>query len=97
MVARLNRLGVTIKTYHRLFGADGDTVYFHHASSGDPIAIENIETLVLSQGHERVATLEADASALGIMTSIIGDALTPRTAEDAVLDGLKLSTREIFS
>lgn len=97
MIARLHRFGVTIKTYHRLFGADGDTVYFHHTSGGDPVAIENVETLVLAQGHERVATLETDASAVGIPASIIGDALTPRTAEDAVLDGLNLATSDIFA
>jgi 2,4-dienoyl-CoA reductase-like NADH-dependent reductase (Old Yellow Enzyme family) len=97
MIARLHRLGVTIKTYHRLFGADGDTVYFHHASGGDPVAIENIETLVLAQGHVRDATLELDAAALGIPVSLIGDALTPRTAEDAVLDALKLATSDAFS
>jgi NADPH-dependent 2,4-dienoyl-CoA reductase/sulfur reductase-like enzyme len=97
MVARLHRLGVVIRPYHRLFGADGDTVYFHHASSGDPILIENIETLVLAQGHDSVNALEEDAKALGIAFSIIGDALTPRTAEDAVLDGLKLATSDLFS
>ncbi len=97
MVARLHRLGVTIKPYHRLFGAEGDTVYFHHASGGDPIAIETIDTLILAQGHERLATLEGDAAALHIPASVIGDALTPRTAEDAVLDGLKLATSDIFA
>lgn len=97
MVARLQRLGVTIKTYHRLFGADGDTVYFHHASGGDPLAIENVETLILAQGHDRVAPLEDDAKALGIAFSLIGDALTPRTAEDAVLDGLKLAASDKFA
>lgn len=97
MVARLHRLGVTIKTYHRLFGADGDTVYFYHGSGGDPLAIENIETLVLAQGHDSVNALETDANALGISCSLIGDALTPRTAEDAVLDGLKLGTSDRFA
>ena len=97
MIARLHRLGVVIKPYHRLFGADGDTVYFHHASGGDPVLIENIETLVLAQGHESVNALQEDAKAIGIAWSIIGDALTPRSAEDAVLDGLKLATSDIFA
>lgn len=97
MIARLHRLGVQVKTYHRLFGADGDTVYFHHASSGDPVVIENVETLVLAQGHERVADLAADAASLGIAAHVIGDALTPRTAEDAVLDGLTLATANFFA
>jgi len=89
-VGRVHKLGVEIVTYARLFGVDGDTVYLRHAASGEPILMEGVDTLVLSQGHERVATLETELAGWDGEVHIIGDALTPRTAEEAVLDALKV-------
>ena len=97
MVARLHRLGVNIVPYARLFGVDDETIYFHHASSSEAIMLEGIETLILSQGHESVNTLKDDLNDLDLDLYTIGDALTPRTAEDAVLDGLKLAVSDFFS
>jgi len=86
----LHKLGVEILPYARLFGADADSVYFQHATSGEPIVVTEVNTLVLSQGHDRVATLEAELADFDGEVRIIGDALTPRTAEEAVLEGLKV-------
>ena len=96
MVGRLHKLGVEIIPYARLFGADESTVYFQHATSGEPILMEEVDTLVLSQGHERVHGLADELDGTGIAVHIIGDALTPRSAEEAVLDGLKLATLDVF-
>jgi hypothetical protein len=96
MVGRLHKLGVEIFPYARLFGADESTVYFQHATSGEPILMEEVDTLVLSQGHERVHGLADELDGTGIGVHIIGDALTPRSAEEAVLDGLKLATLDVF-
>jgi hypothetical protein len=86
----LHKLGVEIIPYARLFGADADSVYFQHATSGEPIVVSEVNTLVLSQGHDRVATLEAELADFSGEVRVIGDALTPRTAEEAVLEGLKV-------
>jgi 2,4-dienoyl-CoA reductase-like NADH-dependent reductase (Old Yellow Enzyme family) len=86
----LHKLGVEIIPYARLFGADADAVYFQHATSGEPIVVEQVETLVLSLGHERVADLETELADYAGEVRVIGDALTPRTAEEAVLEGLKV-------
>ena len=86
----LHKLGVEIIPYARLFGADADSVYFQHATSGEPIVVTEVNTLVLSQGHDRVATLEAELADFPGELHVIGDALTPRTAEEAVLEGLKV-------
>ena len=96
MVGRLHKLGAEIIPYARLFGADEWTVYFQHATSGEPILMEEVDTLVLSQGHERVHGLADELDGTGIAVHIIGDALTPRSAEEAVLDGLKLATLDVF-
>ena len=90
MVARLHKAGVEIITYARLYGADENTVYMQHASSGEPIILDDVDTLVLSQGHERVATLQDELAGWTGTIHVIGDALTPRTAEEAVLEGLKV-------
>jgi 2,4-dienoyl-CoA reductase-like NADH-dependent reductase (Old Yellow Enzyme family) len=86
----LHKLGVEIVPYARLFGADADSVYFQHATSGEAIVMNEVNTLVLSQGHDRVATLEAELADFSGEVHVIGDALTPRTAEEAVLEGLKI-------
>jgi len=90
MVANLHKLGVEIIPYARLYGADGTTIYMEHSASGEPMIFEDIDTLVLSQGHDRVAELEAALDDFPGEVHIIGDALTPRTAEEAVLEGLKV-------
>ena len=87
---RLHKLGVEVVTYARLYGTDADTAYFQHAASGEPIVIAGVDTLVLSLGHERVADLERELEDWPGAIHVIGDALTPRTAEEAVLEGLKI-------
>lgn len=91
MVARLHRLGVQIMPYARLFGADADTVYLVHAASGEPIIAEGVDTMVLAQGHESDATLANALADWPGEVHLIGDALTPRSAEEAVLDALKIA------
>ncbi len=89
-IGRLHKLGVEWISYLRLFGADGDSVYFQHTTSGEPVICEGVETLVLCQGHERVAELETELEGCGIEVHMAGDCLAPRTAEEAVLEGLKV-------
>jgi pyruvate/2-oxoglutarate dehydrogenase complex dihydrolipoamide dehydrogenase (E3) component len=88
----LHKLGVEVIPYARLFGADADSIYFQHAASGEPIVVSEVNTLVLSQGHDRVATLAAELEDFPGEVRVIGDALTPRTAEEAVLEGLKVGS-----
>jgi 2,4-dienoyl-CoA reductase-like NADH-dependent reductase (Old Yellow Enzyme family) len=87
---KLHKLGVKVIPYARLYGADGDTVYMQHTTSGEPIILDKIDTLVLSQGHESVSTLEDELADWPGEIHIIGDAASPRTAEEAVLEGLKV-------
>ena len=85
----LHKLGVDVIPYTRLYGADEDTVYLQHTTSGEAVICEEVETLVLCQGHMADATLEDDLRALGLEFHMAGDCLAPRTAEEAVLEGLK--------
>ncbi|MGH6894455.1 MAG: FAD-dependent oxidoreductase, partial [Dongiaceae bacterium] len=85
-VGQLHKLGVEIVPYARIYGIDGNTVYFQHATSGEPIVFEEVDTLVASLGHHRVAELEEELAGWSGEVHLIGDCQTPRTAEEAVLD-----------
>lgn len=89
MVSRLHKLDVEIITYARLFGADGDSVYFQHTASGEPIIVDEVDTLVLAQGHEPEDGLLTDLTGYPGEVLTIGDCVTARTAEEAVLEGLR--------
>ena len=89
-VGTLHDLGVEVIPYARLFGIDGQTVYCQHATSGAPMVFEDVDTLIPSMGHHSVCVLEDMVADLGLDCHVIGDALTPRTAEEAVFEGLKV-------
>ncbi len=88
----LHKLGVEVIPYARLYGVDGDSVYLQHATSAEPIILENVDTVVTALGHERVAELEDELDGVAAELHLVGDCATPRTAEEAVLDGLKIGT-----
>ncbi|MDZ4309077.1 MAG: FAD-dependent oxidoreductase [Cypionkella sp.] len=89
MAADLHRLRIDVRPYARLFGTAEDTVYLQHTPSGEAMEVSGVDTLVLSLGHIPVDGLAAELQALGIAVTQIGDCLAPRTAEEAVYDGLK--------
>ena len=84
----LHKLGIEVIPYARLFGADGDTAYFQHTTSGEAIICENMNTLVIAQGHQSVVTLEQDLADIEAEIHLAGDCLSPRSAEEAVYEGL---------
>ena len=48
------------------------------------------DTLVLAYGHESEMALCNSVENSDLEVRVIGDALSPRTAEEAVLEGLKV-------
>ncbi|MSP84167.1 MAG: FAD-dependent oxidoreductase [Alphaproteobacteria bacterium] len=88
----LHKLGVEMIPYARVAGVDATTVYLQHTTSGEPILCEDADTLVLAQGHDRMATLVDALEDYAGELHVIGDARAPRTAEEAVLEGLKAGT-----
>ena len=92
-VGELHKLGVEVITYARLFGADGDTAYFQHNTSGEPIICEQMDTLVIAQGHQPVTTLEREIAGMDLDIHLAGDCLSPRSAEEAVYEGFAVGRR----
>ena len=84
----LHRRAVRVTNYARLYGSDGDTVFFQHTASALPMPFEAVDTLVLCLGHVPETSLEADLRRLRVELHLAGDCLTPRTAEEAVYEGL---------
>ena len=88
LAGELHRLGIPIIPYARLYGCDDSTVYLQHSASGEPMLLEDIDSLVLCQGHQSVDTLGVELAGL-VPFERIGDCLAPRTAEEAIYEGLK--------
>ena len=89
-LARLHGLGVEFLPYLRLYGADGETVFLQHILSDAPVLAEGVDTLVLSYGQQASDGLLAELEGLDVEVHGIGDCMAPRTAEEAILEGLRL-------
>ncbi|MEM7429622.1 MAG: FAD-dependent oxidoreductase [Pseudomonadota bacterium] len=87
-VGRLHKLGVTVRTHARLFGADDDTAYFQDTLTGEAIVIDNTDTLVLALGHVPDDGLAAALEGMAAEIHMIGDCVAARTAEEAVYEGM---------
>ena len=89
----LHKLNVETLTHLRLHGIDSEDAYFQHTLSGEPVILNNVDTLVTAFGAGSSNTLEKDLkNTFHSKLHVIGDALSPRTVEEAILDGLKTST-----
>ena len=88
----LHRLGVEMIPLVRLYGADGDSAFFQHMASGEAVVCEEVDTLVVAQGHRPVNVLEGELDGWAGEFHVIGDALAPRTAEEAIIEGLEVAT-----
>ncbi|WP_339855431.1 FAD-dependent oxidoreductase [Roseovarius nubinhibens] len=88
-IGRLHSLGVEVLPYMRLFGADEDSVYLQHIMSQEAVICEEVDTLVLCQGHRPDTDVEQTLRRMGISHELAGDCIAPRTAEEAVLEGLR--------
>lgn len=85
---KLHDLGVEIISYARLFGVDSDTAYLSHIVSGKAIVCEAVDTVVMAFGHASETRLEHELASLALPLYLAGDCLSPRSAEEAVYEGL---------
>jgi pyruvate/2-oxoglutarate dehydrogenase complex dihydrolipoamide dehydrogenase (E3) component len=95
MTAAARRARVDIRPTMRLYGADSTAVFLQDVLTGDAVVVEDVAALVLAQGHvpddSLLAELEAAREA-GAPWEVhaVGDVLSPRTIEEAVLEGLRV-------
>jgi len=88
IIGRLHRAGVEVLPYLRLYGADGTTGYFIHTPSREAVVLEDMDTLVLAAPNIPEDDLSEAVKAMGIPIHLAGDCLSPRTAEEAVYEGM---------
>ena len=73
--------------------AVADSAYFQHVLTDEPVIVDDVASLVLSQGHHSVDGLLRELEARGdLEVHGVGDCLAPRTVEEAVLEGLRVGT-----
>ncbi len=89
LIGKLHKAGVEVIPYARLFGVDADSVYLMHTITGDAIVCEDVETVILAYGSASNTALEEDLLETEIPIYLAGDCLSPRTAEEAVLEGMR--------
>jgi 2,4-dienoyl-CoA reductase-like NADH-dependent reductase (Old Yellow Enzyme family) len=90
-IAKLHRLGVEVLPMMRLYGVDGSTAYFLHTAAQEPVVLEDMDTLVLACPNAPADELADVLRPLVPELHLIGDCLAPRTAEEAVFEGLKVA------
>jgi len=95
MLKQAFQAGIDVVPLVRLYGADLDTAYLQNVLTDKPVLVEGVSGIVLAQGHEPVSAL-ADAvaaqsrSGAGPEVHMVVDCLSPRTVEEAVLEGLRV-------
>lgn len=89
LAATMHRMQIPVTLYARIFGTDQRSTYFQHTVSGEPIIFEDVDTLVLSTGHQVQTDFTHFMTKLDIPYMVIGDANAPRTAEEAVFEGMR--------
>jgi 2,4-dienoyl-CoA reductase-like NADH-dependent reductase (Old Yellow Enzyme family)/thioredoxin reductase len=87
-LAALQRERIEVMPLVRLFGVDDDTVYLQHVLSDEAIMISQVAGVVLACGHESSSSLLTELASFEREVIGIGDCLSPRSVEEAVLEGL---------
>ncbi|HSO29758.1 MAG TPA: FAD-dependent oxidoreductase [Candidatus Sulfomarinibacteraceae bacterium] len=92
MIAAAERVRVARIPLVRIFGYDGSAAFLQHVLTGDAVVVEDVAALVLALGHEPVDELAHALLDYPGEVHAIGDCLAPRTAEEAVLEGLRVAS-----
>ena len=87
----LHRLGVEMTPYARFYGGLDGNAYFQHMTSGEAIVCDQVDTVVSCFAPQANRECSWVDQIHDLSVSWIGDALSPRTVEEAVLEGLQLA------
>jgi 2,4-dienoyl-CoA reductase-like NADH-dependent reductase (Old Yellow Enzyme family)/thioredoxin reductase len=84
---RLFDRGVNVIPYAKLFGSVDRTAIFEHVIALRPIELTNVDSLVVCAGMTSERSLTGQISHLKAEVRVVGDAMSPRTAEEAIFEG----------
>lgn len=85
----LHALGVEMTPFARFYGALDDSAFFQHMTGGEAIVCDGVDAVVscyAPQANRDCAWID-DLDGIGV--SWVGDALAPRSVEEAILEGLR--------
>jgi NADPH-dependent 2,4-dienoyl-CoA reductase/sulfur reductase-like enzyme len=86
----LHGLGVDMIPFARFYGALDGSAYFQHMTGGEAIVCEAVDTVVTCSAPQADRGCDWLDNLDDLPVSRIGDAVAPRTVEEAVLEGLRL-------
>ena len=92
-IGELQGLNVELINFARFFGAQDRTAFFQHMINGEPIICDDVDTIVSCYAPQSSKECEwlfelTDMDKQPTLIKI-GDALMPRTVEEAILDGFQ--------
>jgi len=91
-LGELHKLGVEILTHVALRQSGEGSVNFIHMLSGRPVVCGAVDTLVVAAGVVQNNVLEHELADYPGAVRYAGDCLAPRSAEEAVLEGMRAGT-----
>jgi len=89
----LHGLGVEMIPYARFYGGMDGTAFFQHMTSAEAIVCEEVDTIVSCYAAATDRSCDWIVPSASMAVSRIGDAIAPRTVEEAVLEGLQLARK----
>ncbi len=92
---RLYRAGVSLLQHHMLVGAEGGDVVLANVFAAERTTRVPTELLVLAQGRVPEDELAPALRVAGLAVEEAGDCLSPRSLEEAVLEGTLASRRAL--
>ena len=94
-LGELDRLGVEIRPHLKLLGCGRGTARFRHTLSTRTVTLPGVDTVVVAAGAIQESTLEEALAGYAGLVRYAGDCLAPRSAEEAVLEGLRAGLIEV--
>ncbi|TNF86203.1 MAG: FAD-dependent oxidoreductase [Gammaproteobacteria bacterium] len=89
----LHGLGVEMTPFARFYGALDGSAYFQHMTGGEAIVCEAVDSIVTCFAPQASRACDWLERLDGFAISRIGDAVAPRTVEEAVLEGFRLGRK----
>jgi 2,4-dienoyl-CoA reductase-like NADH-dependent reductase (Old Yellow Enzyme family)/thioredoxin reductase len=93
MLAQLHMKGVKLTPHYRINKIQPFSVTFENIYTGDFLVREGIDTLVMATGHIQETELYYQLKGLVPNMYRIGDCNSPRTVEEAILEGFELAAQ----
>lgn len=88
-LGELDSLGVEARPHLALTGFGDGVARFRHTLSAREVNLSGVDTLVLAEGAVSNTSLEEGLADYPGIIRLAGDCLSPRSAEEAVLEGLR--------